>query len=375
MTYRACLLVSLLALGCSSSPASVAPGGDAGVDASSCAQGSLVKGACEGALTVAASDQTIAPARDHHTTFIRQTSQGPYLYVVGGTSAWNAMYTDIQRAKIQEDGSLLAFEKVADLPDGRAGHSTIVVGDTLIVIGGVYGTASPKGTTRSTVTAKFSPDGGLSGFAPGPDLPLDVMHFSATLHDGFVYVFGGRTTTGTDGSTTMAASAKVAEDGTLGPFTALAPLTPDRSHHAAFVVKDTLYLVGGITGSPMGNPPSRTDVVRAKLLPGGAIAAFEPSGTLPTGISVSAAQTYGDYVYIFGGLVDGVSGGPYTNQIFRARVQPDGALSPFTTIDATLSVKRAHVHQTPVYKKFIYSVGGLGNNGKSIGTIDVGTFD
>ncbi len=374
MIVRACLFVACFALGCSSSSASGAPAVDAGVDASPCAQGSLVDGACEGALTVAASDQAIAPARDHHTTFIRQTTQGPYLYVVGGTSAWNAMYTDIQRAKIQEDGSLLAFEKVADLPDGRAGHSTIVAGDTLLVLGGIYGTASPKGTTRSTITARFAPDGSLSGFAPGPDLPLDVMHFSASLHDGFVYVFGGRTTTGTDGSTTMAASAKVGDDGTLGAFTALPPLTPDRSHHAAFLVKDTLYLVGGITGSPMGNPPSRTDVVRAKLLPGGAIATFEPSGTLPAGISVSAAQTYGDQVYIFGGLVDGAKGGPYTNQIFRARVQADGALSPFTTLDATLSVKRAHVHQTPVYKNFIYSVGGLGNNGKSIGTIDVGTF-
>ena len=41
-----------------------------------------------------------------------------------------------------------------------------------------------------------------------------------------------------------------------------------------------------------------------------------------------------------------------------------------------LSVKRGHVHQTPTYKNFIYSIGGRGNDGlKSIGTIDVGTFD
>jgi hypothetical protein len=376
MTFRLALACSLF-LGCSASSAT--PAGDAGTvsDArpSPCAQGNLVDGACEGALSVAASDQVVAPARDHHTTFIRQTSVGTFLYVVGGTSAWNAMYTDIQRAKIQDDGSLAAFEKVTDLPDGRAGHSVVVSGDTLVVLGGIYGTASPKGTTRATLTARFAADGTLSGFSPGPDLPLDVMHFTASLYGDYIYVFGGRTTTGTDGSTTMAASAKVGADGTVSPFTALAPLTPDRSHHAAFVVKDTVYLVGGITGSPIGNPPNRTDVVRAKLLPNGAVGAFEASGALPTGISVSAAQTYGDYVYIFGGLADGVKGGPYTNQIFRAKVQPDGNLSAFTTIEATLSVKRAHVHQTPVYKNFIYSVGGLGNNGRSIGTVDIGTFN
>jgi hypothetical protein len=340
-----------------------------------CKQGSLVDGACTATLALAASPVAIAPARDHHTTFVRETSQGPYLYVLGGTSAWNVMYTDIQRAAIATDGTLGNFEKVADMPEGRAGHSVEIVGDTLYVLGGIWGIGKPRGTSRGILWAKFAPDGSLSAFSKGPDLPKDVMHFTSTVYAGHLYVFGGRTTTGKDGSTTLTASAPIAADGSIGAFRELLPLTPDRSHHATFVVKDTVYLVGGLTGSPTANPPNRTDIVRAKLLPNGELGGFEAAGDLPSGgVSVSSAQTFGDDVYIFGGYVQG-SALPYTDTVIRARIGADGNLSAFEPLPAKLAVKRAHVHQTPVWKQFIYSVGVLGNDGNSIGSIDLGRFE
>jgi hypothetical protein len=327
-------------------------------------------------LSITASDVVITPARDHHTSFIRQTTLGNYLYVVGGTSAWDTMFSDVQRAKIDDDGSLSAFEKVTDLPEGRAGHSTLVIGDSLFVLGGIFGTSRPRGTTATTFVAKFAPDGSLGAFSKGPDLPKDLMHFTAVARGASVYIFGGRTTTGSDGSTTVCASAEVQPDGTLGVFRSLSPLSPDRSHHASFIAGDFVYIVGGLTGSPLDNPPSRNDIVRAQLLPNGELGPFAPAGALPRGISVSAAEMFGDDLYIFGGLADGVTGGPYTNEVFRARVsRKDGSIGEFTTLDTTLSVKRAHVHQTPVWKNFIYSVGGLGNNGRPVGVVDIGRFE
>ena len=44
--------------------------------------------ACEGTLNVETLETTIAPVRDHHTTHVVHTTNGTYLYVVGGTDAW-----------------------------------------------------------------------------------------------------------------------------------------------------------------------------------------------------------------------------------------------------------------------------------------------
>jgi hypothetical protein len=341
-------------------------------DANPCAQGTLQPdGSCLGGLTFSAAAVSIEPARDHHTTFIRETTSGPYLYVIGGTSAWSVMYRDVQRAKVNPDGSLSPFEMVTTLPDGRAGHSTVISGDSIFILGGISGKTTPRGMTAATFVSKFQPDGSLAAFELGPNLPVNVMHLTSILHDNHVYAFGGRSDAG---STTLCASAEIGADGKLGAFQDLGALTPDRSHHATFIAAGYVYLVGGLTGDPVNNPPNRKDIVRAKLESGGKLGPWADAGTLSTGISVSGAQVYGDYVYILGGYATGTKGGPYTNQVYRARIEADG-VGAFTVIDAKLANPRAHVHQTPVWNNFLYSVGGLNNKGKSIGAIDIGKFE
>jgi hypothetical protein len=340
--------------------------------ANPCAQGTLqADGSCLAGLTFSASAVSIDAPRDHHTTFIRETTDGPYLYVMGGTSAWDVMFRDVKRAKVNADGSLSPFEALTSMPDGRAGHSVVISGDSIFVLGGVYGKTTPRGATAVTLTSKFQPDGTLSNFEIGPELPKAVMHLTSTLHDNHVYVFGGR---GDAGSTTLCASAEIGADGKLGAFQDLGALTPDRSHHATFVSGGYVYLVGGLTGDPVANPPNRKDIIRAKLESGGKLGAWADAGTLSTGISVSGAQVYGDYVYILGGYATGTKGGPYTSQVYRARIEASG-VGAFTIIDGKLANARAHVHQTPVWQNFLYSVGGLDNKRKSIGAIDIGKFE
>jgi hypothetical protein len=326
-------------------------------------------GACESfpSLAVARSPQAIDPVRDHHTTMVIETTFGPYLYVFGGTDAWDAIHDDVQRAPIGEDGALGAFEAVGKLPSPRAGHCTVRVGDHLLFAGGVL---PPGGPTSTTLLARLTPDGALTDFAPGPELPQAVMHLSCEVHGDAVFALGGRGRTSR--STTLSARATFSADGTLSPFSLDTPLSPDRSHHASFIRGDRVYLLGGITGDPIRQPEERTDVVSAELRDDGRLGPWEPAGTLPEAISVSSALLYKDAVYVFGGL-EGSSG--FSDAVRRATFEDDGALTPFVTLDARLPDPRGHVHQTPTWGPFVYSVGGKSDSGASIGEVDVGRFE
>src|SRR5262249_39904955 len=83
-------------------------------------------------LHIASSSVTVSPVRDHHVTVI----VGSFLYVIGGTDAWTTIHDDVLRAHIGEDGSLGAFEHIGTLPEPRAGHAAVVVGQHFVISGG-----------------------------------------------------------------------------------------------------------------------------------------------------------------------------------------------------------------------------------------------
>ena len=58
----------------------------------------------------------------------------------------------------------------------------------------------------------------------------------------------------------------------------------------------------------------------------------------------------------------------------RARLAEDGTLGAFEDVQDPLPVPRAHVHQTPVYKDRVYSVGGRDPMFNSIDQVFIGFF-
>lgn len=335
-----------------------------------CANGTYLTAAnsCETfpRLTMKRASAVIAPVRDHHASIVIETAAGPYLYVFGGTDDWTIIHGDIQRAKIHDDGALDAFEPAGKLMAPRAGHCIVRVKDKLLLAGGIVG----SGPSRSTVVVGVGADGQVAEVGPGPDLPKGVMHLTCDVSSDYVYALGGRG--GDSRSTTMSARARINADGTVGLFEAQTPLKPDRSHHAAFVREKRLYVLGGITGDPTGDLTDRSDAIVADIDADGKLGAWSPAGKLPVSLSVSSAQVYKDAVYVIGGLEGGDT---FSDKIRRATFQPDGTLTPFATLPGNLPEGRGHVHQTPMYKSLIFSVGGKNNTQKSIGTVDVGRFE
>jgi len=375
LSLLSCSFASGLALavalgGCSSSGSSPAPAPSAAADAGT-ADAAVADPPCDPPkITFARSSVAIDPPRDHHVTLVREVAGVPYLYVLGGEQDdFATVFGDVQRARIAADGSLGPFEKAGTIPRGRAGAALAVVGDDVVLAGGVVG--EPKtGFTDDFLVARFDAGGRLDTWRSGPLLPYKVQHAAAVVVGRDVYVFGG--TRGSSASN-ISVRTTVGADGSLAPLTSLTPLETPRSHHAAFIRNGMVFLVGGLDKGPVGNPPSLSDVVRAKLQPDGTLGAWEAAGAISSPLSVSAAQEVGCSILFAGGLDDGKSG-PFSDGILRGSVGSDGTFKAEAPLDARLSVKRGHVHQTPMYGRFMYSVAGRANDMSTLGTIDVGTI-
>lgn len=330
-----------------------------------CPQGTHADGdRCTAELSAfARSDAALPVPVDHHTTHVLVVGGVPYLYVLGGTNGWKEIYSSVYRAKIRDDGALEPFEEAGALPIKVAGHTSSLVGNTLVLAGGISGT-SPTTRTFSVVVGA---SGRLEGWVEGPALPAGVMHGHAGVHGRHVYFVGGRGKT--SHSVANVARALVHEDGTLGAMEPLADLPADRSHGQALVRGDTMYVFGGLRGDPAGEHEPLADVIRAKL--GGPSVVWESAGTLPAARSISAAEVVGDDVLVLGGL-EGKSS--FRADGLRGTFDAAGNLS-FTPLAARLPFARGHVHQTPSYRGHLYTVGGKNAAEKSFGTVDVATLD
>lgn len=382
-------LISFLCLvGCSSSatstsaPTAAADDKTAGSDAGTtpvlpalppCPDGTKESGErCETKLSIARSTQELAPARDHHTTHVFEVGGTPFLYVFGGTPSWATIYDDVQRAKINPDGSLDAFESMGKMPRKRAGHWTVRIKDKIVVIAGSTMGASATSMTigETTSVATIGADGSIGDWTDGPPLAEGVMHHTALVRGDYLFVFGGRGDD-TGASVKTVSRAKIGPDGIPGAFETVTPLPEARSHHMMFEYGDWVYLAGGLTGDPLDNPPSRADIIRARIDASGELGAWEAAGSFPKGgLSVSSAEVFGRNVYFFGGLP---TGSIYSNKVIAAPIDRDGMVEKFANV-ATLDLGRAHVHQTPVYGRFIYSLGGKLQSDTSTTTVEIGTF-
>ncbi|MFN3432323.1 MAG: kelch repeat-containing protein, partial [Candidatus Sericytochromatia bacterium] len=125
-------------------------------------------------------------ARYGHTSIVL----GRHLYVLGGIHGTRPTW-DVERATILPDGRLGPFTAVPGLAlsHARAGHTSVVVGDRLYVIGGRDG----AGFLGSVEHAPIGPDGHLGPFSPTPGVDLATPRGIATsaLVGQYLYVIGG----------------------------------------------------------------------------------------------------------------------------------------------------------------------------------------
>jgi Kelch motif protein len=296
--------------------------------------------------------------RDHHATFIA----GDWLFVAGGNT-YASLLSDVWRARLLDDGGLGDWEPATPLPGPRGGHSVAVVGQSVVLTAGQL---TDRTNTPGTLVATVGREGRLGPWVPGPPLPAGRFHHSSVAHNGWVYVTGGlepRT------SVANVHGARLDANGVIGNWVDLTPLPAPRSHHASFVYEGALYVVAGLNGNPAGEHQQLRDVLRAPIRDDGSLGAWSEAGHLDSAHATHAAFVRDGWVYVVGGVE---SNARFVGTVQRAPIREGGMLGFFEPA-VPLPVGRGHVHQTPLWKDWVYSVGGSAGR-RLVTAVHIGTF-
>jgi hypothetical protein len=151
---------------------------------------------------------TLAVRRDNHTS----TVVGHHLYIVGGVGRTGAL-NSVERAVINADGTLGRFAIVPgiNLVTPRQAHTTVVIGDQLYVIGG-FGNGSLGSVEHATIAS----DGSLGPFTIISNVTLETARqgHSSVIVGNYLYVLGGLGMSGLN----SVERAIIHADGSLAPF-------------------------------------------------------------------------------------------------------------------------------------------------------------
>lgn len=288
-------------------------------------------------------------ALDHHVTFVTSGSKGDYLHVIGGHDG-GRMRSTAWQAKIGRDGSIGAWEQGQALPAERAGMAFASDGRYAILAGGK---STTKDVAQDVFVAHIWGDGRLGAWKATPfTLPAKRFHTGAVIANGYVYVIGGND--GTSATRTVF-RAKIDRTGTLSAWTTLDSLPGPRSHQAAFVHEGAIWLVAGIAGNPMGDAKPLGDVLRAEIGRDGALGEWKTVSQLDTPFATHAAVVHGGFLYVIGGVEDNAK---MSDRVLRAALTKDGSLGAWESTASPLPAARAHVHQVPVLRDHLFSIGG-----------------
>ena len=186
-----------------------------------------------------------------------------------------------------------AWSTASTLPAKITDPQAIVTKNRVYLLGGLI-----DDTYSSTVyTAPINPDGTLGAWTTSTSLPGTVAHSQAIVTQNRVYLLGGYIN-GAYSSTVYTAPINL--DGTLGAWTTSTPLPGTVIWSQAIVTKNRVYLLGGridgVASSTVYTAPINLD---------GTLGAWTTSTSLPDTVSHSQAVVVKNHVYLLGGLVNG----------------------------------------------------------------------
>lgn len=285
-----------------------------------------------------------------HATVVAANS----LYVVGGfahlSSQSAADTAEIQRSRIGAGDALGSFEIAGQLLAPRRDHAAVVLGDFLYVIGGT--SAGRPDLQTSIERATILPDGSLSAFV---ELPARLVHgrvrHAAIVLGDSLYVVGG---VGND-LVPEVERAQILADHTLGPFQVVPGVTQRRYGHTSHVLGSRLYVLGGVDSGV-----TSTAAVDAASFTGAQLGAFTTLANvaLDGPRSGHSSVTAGDSVFVFGGDVEGRG---LVGSVEQATLDGDGVLGPLVPIDVPVVARTSQ--RAIRIGRAIYAIGGDASGG------------
>lgn len=259
---------------------------------------------------------------------------GNTLYVIGGLDASGAPTTTVYSLTAGNDGALGAWktEAALALPEPRTGASAVALADGIAVMGGT----STSGPTTTVWKSQQDKAGALKAWTVQAPL-LEANTGGVAVHVGdVIFVIGGKSTAGTPVATVQQGlvggpNATAADPNVVTTWRASAQtnLPAPRTGVSAFTVNGGIYVQGGDDGTG-----PRTETWWATPDAGGVIPVWHhlPETDLGQGIEGASAFTAGPYAFIVGGrTAAGVSGGAA-----RADLAPEEPFFQIGLLGATI---------------------------------------
>lgn len=293
-----------------------------------------------------------------------------YIYAIGGAygSGKNkAIYSSVEFAKIQRDGSLGPWKQTSAMNTKRNFLAALSVNGYIYVIGGEKGYAGTDDLLSSVERAKILPDGSLGLWKLEPNtMNTSRRALVASYYNGWIYAFGGyngiflrdieRTQINSDGSlrkwiheaeesksqryvhsgiifknfvylfgghvmslergTDTAEWATINSKGEINPWRNLSPMPTKRFGGDAVTLDDVVYVIGGQNTIPL------SAVDKASILPDGNLTEWSKDTPLPSSRVGVALTAWNNVVYAIGGY----SGEKYLREALRAYSVPGRTL-------------------------------------------------
>jgi Tol biopolymer transport system component len=282
----------------------------------------------------------------YHTQAV--AAQG-YVYDIGGEQIDFIGSSLIQRAKIQNDGSLSAWDTIAYMPTERFAHAVVVNNNYLYIIDGEA--IEYSGNFNTVIRAKFNSDGTLGNWISEPSTNYARHGSAAVVVNGYIYLMGGADSGGA--RLNSVERAKINDDGSLGSWTLTSPMINSRWHVKAVADKGYIYAIGGANNSDIY--VSTATIERVIVNADGSLGTWEYTNHSIANPAAPAAVVNDHKLYISGGAPPDSSGS--SRDVISAQVNDDGSLGAWETV-YSMNTSR-HGHGMTCYGNYLYVTGGL----------------
>ena len=293
-----------------------------------------------------------------------------FMYLAGG-NANAVLQSDTQYAKINANGTLGPWTAIASLSGTNAtryGNTIFGYNNFLYSVGGNHatpllsevqyapidstGATGQWGTSSPTITA----------------LPAARLYAAVVAYNGFVYVMGGQSGSGTGTAVSTIYRASIGNDGGIGAWTTnTTPLPVSRTGLAAVAYNNKMYIMGGSDGA--STPTYFNTTYYADIAFGnGSIGAWTASTNFGTGntraflgavaYGVNSTVSGSGYLYAIGGS-NGAAAANHYATVYKSNLSQSGIPGAWS---ATTSISGANAARdafgVTIYGDKIYIAGG-----------------
>ncbi len=220
-----------------------------------------------------------------------------YLYCIGGHNGSSVVNT-VYRATFQNSGAsnvgISGWTTLTALPVSLRDAAVVSTQNYLIVIGG----HNADSICRNIYTAKFNSDGSVAGWSVSPvSLPQPMYGMRAVVAQGNLYIIGGTTSDNASGYSNKVYLGKVNALGELYELTETVTLPVALNRHAVATDGQYVYVTGGRNSSGT----KLNSVLKATLNPDGTVSGWQVMAALPAETDGHSAVCSNGVLAVIGG--------------------------------------------------------------------------